>query len=96
MTLPNLTGLTPADIAEFDAIVDQIPFGYAKHLASWMNRMIAGQAERDKQLASDLDDLTRQLEAEPPATQSRSQRIDQYVEEIAESCASPPAPETIH
>lgn len=84
MSLPKLTGLTPADIADFDQLLDLIPHGYAKHLAQWMNEKIYNQVERDKQQAAELEALARQLEQESrPMT--KAERISAYVDELADS-----------
>lgn len=92
--LPNLTGLTPADIAEFDALIDQMPHGYAKHLSQWLNDKILIQLDRDKQNAAELEALVRQMEADAAAPAGDA--LDAVIEQFAESSASPPSPETLH
>jgi hypothetical protein len=88
MSLPKLTGMTPADIAEFDAIIDCLKHGEAKFLDAWMNRMIAAQIVRDAQTAAELEALRKQLDA-----QTQHETVADF---IAEACAPPLAPETIH
>lgn len=94
MTLPPLTGLTPDDIAEFDQLLDQMPHGYAKHLSAWLNDKIIVQHERDRQNAAELEAMCRRLDAEQQVADTPAARIDAYVDQIAESCVSPPTPET--
>lgn len=92
MTLPNLTGLTPADIAEFDQLIDQMPHGYAKHLHAWLNEKILAQHERDKRNAAELEAMCQRIEAERAATQEQS-----FADFLAESCVpASPKSETLH
>lgn len=95
MSLPKLTGLTPADIAEFDSIIDNLRHGEAKFLDAWMTRMIAAQLERDRQSLADLEALTRQLEQEArPMT--KAERISAYVDELADGADQPSPFDNVH
>jgi hypothetical protein len=96
MNPPIRVGLTTEDIDEFFALIDAMPHGHARHLETWMNKLVTASAARERQTEAELDELRRHIEAEDAAAKTPEAAIERVLEHYETMCAPPATSETRH
>lgn len=96
MPLPNLTGLRPADVADFDQMLDELPHKFAKPLSAWMDRMIIAQIERNRVFEVELAELQKQADEAAAAENTPDAAFERALDHYDQLVSPASSAETKH